>query len=96
MNLSPLSGMSAADLLMAATADNVANLDTPGYHAKRVDLAASPGGGVAATVSRAPAAGVDLVDQMVNLVTAPVVYQANARVLRTAMEMDRTVLDVLA
>jgi flagellar hook-associated protein FlgK len=96
VNLSPLSGMSAADLLLSATADNTANLDTPDYHAKRVDLATAATGGVTATVSRAPDAGVDLVEQMTNLVTASVVYQANARVLRTAMDTDRAVLDILA
>jgi flagellar hook-associated protein FlgK len=96
VNLAPLSGMSAADLLLSATADNTANLDTPDYHGERVDLAASASGGVTASVSRAPEAGVDLVEQMTNLVTASVVYQANARVLRTAMDNDRALLDVLA
>jgi len=96
VNLSPLSGMHAADLLLTATADNTANLDTPDYHAKRVDLATAPGGGVTASVSRAAQPGVDLVEQMTNLVTASVTYQANARVLRTAMDTDRSLLNLFA
>ena len=96
MNLSPLSGLRAADLLLTATADNTANVDTPGYRAEQVDLATSPTGGVTASVSRADQPGVDLVEQLTNLSVARAVYTANARVLRAGLENDRTLLDVLA
>jgi flagellar hook protein FlgE len=96
VNLSPLSGMRAADLLLTATADNTANVNTPGYRAEQVDLATDATGGVTAGVSRAPEPGVDLVEQMTNLSVAQAVYTANARVLRAAMENERTLLDVLA
>jgi flagellar hook-associated protein FlgK len=96
VNLSPLSGMRAADLLLTATADNTANLDTPDYHAERVDLATAADGGVTASVSRAPDPGVDLAEQMTNLVICSFAYRANARVLRTAADTDRSVLDILA
>jgi flagellar basal body rod protein FlgG len=96
VNLSPLSGMRAADLLLTATADNTANVNTPEYRAEQVDLAASPTGGVTASVSRADQPGVDLVEQMTNLSVARAVYTANAHVLRAGLENDRTLLDVLA
>jgi flagellar hook-associated protein FlgK len=96
VNLSPLSGMRAADLLLTTTADNTANADTPDYRAEQVDLATAPDGGVSASVSRADAPGVDLIEQMTNLSVASAVYTANARVLRAAMDNERTLLDVLA
>jgi flagellar hook protein FlgE len=40
VNLSPLSGMRAAELLLTATADNTANVNTPGHRAARGDLLA--------------------------------------------------------
>jgi flagellar basal body rod protein FlgG len=88
--------MRAADLLLAATADNTANLNTPGYRAEQVDLATAPAGGVTAGLSRAPEPGVDLVEQMTNLAVARTVYTANARVLRAGLENERTLLDLLA
>ena len=96
MNLSPLSGLRAADLLLTATADNTANVNTPGYRAEQVDVATAPGGGVTASVSRAPQPGVDLVQQMTNLAVARTVYSANARVLRVGLENERTLVDLLA
>jgi flagellar hook-associated protein FlgK len=95
VNLSPLSGLRAADLLLTTTADNTANLDTPDYRAERVDLATAPDGGVAASVSRDPEPGVDLVEQMTNLSVASVVYTANARVLAANLDNERTLLDIL-
>lgn len=95
MNLSPLSGLRAADLLLGATADNTANVDTPDYRAERVDLATAADGGVAASVSRAPEPGVDLIEQMANLSIAGVVYTANARVLAATLDNEQTLLDVL-
>jgi flagellar basal-body rod protein FlgG len=38
--------LSAGRLRLTATADNVANLDTPGYRAQAVELRDTPGGGV--------------------------------------------------
>jgi flagellar basal body rod protein FlgG len=95
VNLSPLSGLRAADLLLTATADNTANLDTPGYRAERVDLATAADGGVQASVSRAPDPGVDLVEQMTNLSLAGVVYTANARLLAASRDNGRSLLDIL-
>jgi flagellar basal body rod protein FlgG len=40
--------LSAGQLRLSAAADNVANLDTPGYRAQEVELQDAPGGGVAA------------------------------------------------
>ena len=96
MNLSPLSGMQAANLLLTTTADNAANMNTADYRAEHVDLATSPTGGVTAGVSRADQPGVDLAEQMTNLSVARAVYTANARMLRSSLENERTLLDIFA
>jgi flagellar hook protein FlgE len=96
VNLSALSGMQAGGLILSATADNTANLNTPGYRAGRVDLASDASGGVTASVSRAPEPGVDLAEQAVNLVTGSLLYTANARMLRAGAETERSVIDILA
>jgi flagellar hook-associated protein FlgK len=88
--------MQAASLLLATTADNTANLATPGYRAEQVDLATSATGGVTAGVSRAPEEGVDLVEQVANLITGSLLYTANARMLRAGAETERSLLDLLA
>jgi flagellar hook protein FlgE len=96
VNLSALSGMRAADLQLTTTADNTANLETPGYHERRTDLATSTSGGVTATVSEATQPGVDLATQMTNLITGSLLYTANARMLRAGLQTERTALDLLA
>ena len=96
MNLSALSGLQAGALLLSATADNVANLDTPGHHSERVDLATAASGGVQASVSLAPGAGVDLVEQVGNLIQGELLYKANAVVLRAGAETDKSLFDALA
>ena len=53
MNLSiTLSGLRAAETRQAATANNIANLNTPGYRPRTVGLSEQSGGGVAAEAPR--------------------------------------------
>jgi flagellar hook protein FlgE len=96
VNLSALSGMQAANLQLSTTADNTANLNTPGYRERRTDLATSATGGVVAGVSQADEPGVDLAGQMVDLVTGSLLYSANARMLETGLEIQRSVVDIRA
>jgi flagellar hook protein FlgE len=95
VNLSSVSGMRAADLILTTTADNTANLDTPDYRAARVDLAADASGGVTAGVSRQAEPGIDLAEQAANLVVGSLLYAANARMLRTSAETQGSLIDVL-
>ncbi len=46
-----LSGMSAASAQLAATANNIANLSTPGYSAQRANLVSAAGGNGVAVAS---------------------------------------------
>lgn len=53
MNLSiPLSGLRVAETRLAATANNIANVNTPGYRPRTVGLSEQSGGGVAAEAPR--------------------------------------------
>ena len=99
--------MQAASSLLGATANNLANSDTPGYRATRVDMAALQGGGVTVgNVSQDPTPGpvqpdgkegsnVDPAREAINLTRAKVLYSANAAVYRMADRMTGTLLDVM-
>lgn len=85
------SALAAQTISLAVTADNVANTTTPGYTAKQAQLVAmNPGVGVGAIVDTGQ--GVDLTNQMVNLILAKTAYQAAASVFRTADQMTKTLL----
>ena len=102
-----LSGMQAAQAQLNDTAQNTANLNTPGYKSQRADLVElSTGGvGVARTTSD-PSPGptlpdgsegsnVDPASQMIDLQQEKLLYDANATVIRTADRMTGTLLDMV-
>jgi flagellar basal body rod protein FlgG len=98
-----LSGFNTAVRRQDFRANNVANLNTPGYQALDATPVALPDGGVALGPARASAApaipgssNVDLVEEqagtLLNLRTA----QANANILRAQDELRGETLDLLA
>ena len=96
------SGLSAAAAEINVTAGNIANLNTPGYQARRADLVELSGGGVAVagiSVDTTPAANgtsnVTLATEMMQLTRAKLLYSANAAVVRTADQMLGTLLDTV-
>ena len=98
-----LSGLSAASWLVTASAGNVANLNSDGYKAKRVDFEANSDGTVRAlapTESEAePSPGgsnVDLATEMVNLMVANTYFAANSVALRTEGQVLGMALDLKA
>ncbi len=95
----PASGMQAAQALLATGAHNIANLSTEGFDAHGASLrAVEPRQGVAVdAVGPGPAgSGVSLPGEIVGVVAARTLYDANARVLRTLDETQRSVIDILA
>ena len=97
-----ISGLRAADTMLAVAADNIANMNTPGYRSRRAELTqvagppAGPGRGVAVTVVAANAdqqelpegfSGVDLVTEIGATLVAATMYRANARVLELHGQM---------
>ena len=96
-----LSGLSAASAGLVAQAGNVANQQTDGYKAKRVDLVAEASGGVRVSgVSEDPtpagpgASNVDLATEAVQGMSLEVMYKANLKVLKTQSELDKATLDL--
>jgi flagellar basal-body rod protein FlgC len=101
-----LSGMQAAQAQLAVGANNIANANTPGFKASRVDLVELSGGGVAVAgtqVDQTPgaigpdgtqASNVDLASEMVGLIQDKTLYNANAMVVRTEDKMMGSLLDM--
>lgn len=92
------SGLQAAQLRLDASANNVANMNTPGYRLEVVaqeEVAESAG--VRATVQREQdAKGVALEQEAVEQIAATYAFKASLLVLRTADEMAGALLDVRA
>ena len=83
--------LAAQTISLAVTADNVANTTTPGYTAKQAQFVPmNPGVSVGVIVDTGQ--GVDLANQMVNLILAKAAYQAAASVFRTANQMSKTLI----
>ncbi len=90
------SGLSAAQLRLDASAGNIANMNTPGYRAQRVEQQASGNGGVDARVDRVPAPGVSLEQEIVEQLAASHAFKANLHIMRTGDEVLGRLLDTRA
>ena len=98
-----LSGMNAARSQLAVTGVNLANLNTEGYKAKRLDLQSTPEGGVRPGAVQESAAApapngsnVDPATEMENLMTGSMYFRANAVAARTQSELLGSTLDLKA
>ena len=92
------SGLQAAQLRLDASANNVANMNTPGYRREVVaqeEVAESAG--VHATVQREQdAKGVALEQEAVEQMSATYAFKANLQTIKTQDEMMGSLLDVKA
>jgi flagellar hook-associated protein FlgK len=88
--------MDAAELMVSASADNIANLETQNYSPWVVKVTSQPLRGVTASAEKSADEGVDLADEMVGLITGSLLYKANARALKTSAETDGYIFDALA
>lgn len=89
-----LSGLSAANERLRASANNVANLSTEGYRRERVEASTTEDGGVATTVTKLPQPGADLEADVVQRQSATYEFIANLRVLQTQMRAEGALLDI--
>jgi len=96
-----LSGLSAAATGLGVTANNVANANSSGYKAQRLDLEELKEGGVQesqvveskeATVPGG--SNVDYATEMTNLMTQSGAYSANLQVLKTQDQMLGQFMDM--
>ncbi len=98
-----LSGLQTAAQGVALSANNVANVNTPGYRARSLVQAEQPQGGVAGVAVRqsqeplnAGGSNVDLATEAVNLKTQGVGYQADLKFLEAQDRMLGSALDMKA
>ena len=98
-----LSGLRASSAGLAVQANNVANQQSDGFKAKRVDLVAEASGGVRVSgVSEDPtpagpgASNVDLATEAVQGMGFDLMYRANLKVLKAADELTQVTLDLKA
>ena len=92
------SGLQAAQLRLDASANNLANANTPGYRRVTVAQAAvAENAGVRATAQRdQQAQGVALEQEAVEQMSATYAFKANLKTLKTQDEMMGSLLDVKA
>lgn len=85
--------MNVAGLIHAASADNIANVDSQGYQSWEVNPVTAADGSVDATASKSQNTGVDLASDMVGLMTSSVAYKANARAYEIGAETEKSLFD---
>lgn len=91
------SGLQAAQLRLGASAHNVANLHTPGFHRQAVAQQTRPDqGGVTASVQRKPQQGVALEQEAVEQISATYAFKANLQTFQAADRMLDALLDTRA
>ena len=92
------SGLQAAQLRLDASANNVANMNTPGYRREVVaQEEAAESAGVRATVQREQdGKGVALEQEAVEQMSATYAFKANLQTIKTQDEMMGSLLDVKA
>lgn len=91
-----LSGLSAAQERLRASAHNTANLQTQDFRPERVVLATSESGDVQAEVERGRETQVSAERELVEQRSATYTYVANLRVLETQLRAQGSLLDIKA
>ncbi|ALV07239.1 flagellar basal body protein [Roseateles depolymerans] len=89
-----LSGISAANERLRASANNIANLNTEGYRRERVEAQTTDSGGVSTTVTKLPTPGQDLATDVVDQQAAAYTFIANLKVLQTQVRAEGALLDI--
>jgi flagellar hook protein FlgE len=91
-----LSGLNAAQTSLNATAHNVANLSTEGFHRQEVQQTEASGGGVKTSIRRSPVEGEALESDVVSQLQAKHAFMANLAVFKTSNKMAGALLDTKA
>ncbi|MEP7102029.1 MAG: flagellar basal body rod protein [Burkholderiales bacterium] len=91
-----LSGMSAAQTAMSASAFNIAGLNVDGFRRQQVQQSAVAPAGVTSSVGQAVSASEDMVADVVGLLQAKNAFLANLAVFKTSTRMTGALLDTLA
>lgn len=98
-----VSGLLVNSARVAASAENIANVNTDGYLAKDLQgVAASPVaagrafGAGSVQVEAIEPSNVDLAREFIDIIAARAAYEANARVIGAAEDLQRDALDIKA
>jgi flagellar hook protein FlgE len=91
-----VSGMSAAQTALQASAQNIANLDTAGFRRVQVRQTAAVDGGVDASLAQATGTGSSIETDVVGLLQAKNSFLANLAVFRAGDGMTGSLLDMAA
>jgi flagellar hook protein FlgE len=97
-----LSGVKAATIRQAVSANDIANINTPGYRQVNVyQTDASPDGTRIANLVRTPnsnpdLSGTDLVEEVKEQKISKNDFQANLKVIKVKDEMTKDLLDIFA
>ncbi len=96
INSIALSALSAYEKKLGVTANNIANLNTEKFRPSEANIHDNAGQGVYVTISQTDTPEVDLAREMVSLMTAKQGIEANLKTLKTADEINRSILDIIA
>jgi flagellar basal body rod protein FlgG len=88
-----LSGLQATQRRLGASAHNIANMQTPGFHRQLVVSQAQADGGVNTQLATSPLEGESLAEDVVALKSAALEFKANLRALNTHDRLLGTLLD---
>jgi len=91
-----LSALNAYEKKLSVTANNIANLNTEKFRPSEATIQDNAGQGVYVTISQSNAPEVDLVKEMVNLMTAKLGVEISIKSIKTADEITKGVLDIIA
>lgn len=90
-----VSALQAADVRMAVSANNVANVFTPKFRASMVAVREQPGGGGVDTVTLKTDHGTDLVDEQVGQIITANYAKANGAVIKVTSDMIKSVISLV-
>lgn len=79
--------MLAQSKRLEATAANIANASTPDYAPLNANFASTDSGGVQASFTQSDEPGVNLANEMLDLVTAKTSFAANAAVFESGADL---------
>ena len=89
-----LSGLNAAGAVINTAASNIANMETPGYKAGRVELASAADGEGVEVEGVTHDGDEDIASDLVSLRLGQTLYRANAAVIRVGDQLTGTLLDM--
>ena len=91
---SALSALSAFGTGLNVTANNIANMNTPGFKPTSVVMNEDTNGGVRVTLSKSQDAEVDIAKEMTDMMIEKLGVQANVKSLQAGDQMLKSLIDI--